>query len=201
MAVISIVTAPTVTPATLDEVKAHLRIDDAAAEEDTYIVGLIHAATTAIESHTGRALIDRTVDVLMDAYELTSSITLPLAPVSAIVSVTAETDAGDVTAPPTDYRLRSFRGATARRPILELLPGKSWPSPRGGVRYPVAVQVTAGYGPASTDVPDGLRQALYVMVGGWYESRQDWTQGGPPGQYGPNGLSLALLEPYRLLVL
>ena len=36
----------------------------------------------------------------------------------------------------------------------------------------VAVQYTVGYGAASTAVPDGIKQAVLLTIGNWYENRQ-----------------------------
>ena len=36
----------------------------------------------------------------------------------------------------------------------------------------VEVKYTVGYGNASTDVPDGIKQAVLLTLGNWYENRQ-----------------------------
>ena len=36
----------------------------------------------------------------------------------------------------------------------------------------VEVKYTVGYGTASTDVPEGIRTAIILTVGNWYENRQ-----------------------------
>ena len=36
----------------------------------------------------------------------------------------------------------------------------------------VHVKYTVGYGTASTDVPDGIKQAVLLTLGNWYENRQ-----------------------------
>ena len=41
----------------------------------------------------------------------------------------------------------------------------------------VAVQYTVGYGTASTDVPEGIRQAVLITIGNFYENRQSVITG------------------------
>ena len=41
----------------------------------------------------------------------------------------------------------------------------------------VQVKYTVGYGTASTDVPEGIRTAIILTVGNWYENRQSVITG------------------------
>jgi uncharacterized phiE125 gp8 family phage protein len=39
----------------------------------------------------------------------------------------------------------------------------------------VEIQYVAGYGSAATSVPEGIRQAILLAVGHWYENREQST--------------------------
>ena len=62
-------------------------------------------------------------------------------------------------------------------PKVYLRYGESWPSttlrPRGGI----CVTYTAGYGDAGSDVPAKFRQGLKLMIGHWYEHREEVIAG------------------------
>jgi uncharacterized phiE125 gp8 family phage protein len=77
--------APTVDPVTLAEVKAALRVDG--TDEDTHIAGLIKAATARVEQGAGIALLPQTWRASLDRFPV-GSIRIPLAPVSAVSSIT-----------------------------------------------------------------------------------------------------------------
>jgi uncharacterized phiE125 gp8 family phage protein len=55
----------------------------------------------------------------------------------------------------------------------------------------------AGYGDDAEDVPQAIRQAMMLMIGHWYENRED-TLGVGNIQRIPQG-SEYLLWPYRVL--
>ena len=63
----------------------------------------------------------------------------------------------------------------------------------------IEIDVTAGYGPSSIEVPAPLRQAVMMLVAHWYEHRgavgHDMA-----GAVPPHGFD-ALIAPYRILSL
>ena len=206
MHAISVVTAPAGAAVTLADVKDHLRID--ADDDDAYITRLIAGAAARVEAYTGRRLIEQTLDVYMSDLPIVRTRFLPVAPVSSVTSIEVETTDRYVTVPPADYDLVTFGGPDAPQPLIRRATGASWPAWDTSLEYPVRIRVVAGYGAAPADVPEGLRQAISIIVGGWYEARQDWVAGGPPGQYGPLGiggvlsgavLSDTIMDQYRLL--
>ena len=194
---ISVATAPSVAAANLVEVKGHLRVDH--DDEDQYIANLIKAAANRVEQYTGRRLITQTLDIRMSAYMLTRVIKMPVAPVSAITEIVVETTAGEETVDSGDYELVTMPGESARPAILQLLSDKQWPAASPYLLYPARIRVTAGYGDTSLDVPESLRQAIYTIVGGWFEARQDWLQGGVPGTPSENAMiSDSIMDPFKL---
>ena len=58
----------------------------------------------------------------------------------------------------------------------------------------IEVDVTAGYGDNSVDVPSVLRQAILMLAAHWYDHRATGFDFMTAGE--PDGL-FALIEPYR----
>ena len=197
MSLISVVTAPAAPAATLSAVKGHLRVD--ATDDDDYITSLISAAEGRVQEYTGRRLITQTLELHMGAEALARAIPMPVAPVTAVASVEVETAGGTETVDAGDYELVAIMGEAAGPGFIRLMPDKHWPGATISVPHPVRIRVTAGYGGVASLVPAGLRQAMYTMVAGWYEGRQDIVQGAPPGTYAMPMVSESIMEPYRLL--
>ncbi|MGH9649596.1 MAG: head-tail connector protein, partial [Terriglobales bacterium] len=58
--------------------------------------------------------------------------------------------------------------------------GKSWPGTRNWIdatgNYPVEVRFIGGYGADPKDVPENFRQAILLLVGHWYENREEVSE-------------------------
>lgn len=176
------------------DVTQHLRVDPADATEAAYIGALIGAARRYAENVTGRFFIDQTWDLLIPPacgglsmewrnFLLTpDEIRIPRAPVKSsggIVSVKYLDTAGvqrTMTAG-TDY-VAAIRGDMA---AVAPAYGKSWPSMRWWIdengNYPVEVRFMAGYGAEGTAVPEHFRQAMLLLVGHWFENREEVAEG------------------------
>ncbi|MFD1304212.1 head-tail connector protein, partial [Methylobacterium marchantiae] len=63
---LKLITAPTAEPITLDEAKAHLRVEG--TDDDAYITSLIAAARQSVESLTGRALMSQAWELALDEF-------------------------------------------------------------------------------------------------------------------------------------
>ena len=197
MSLISVATPPTNGAVTLSDVKAHLRID--ADDDNAYITRLIAAAESRVEAYTGRRLIDQTLDMYLPHWPYYwRLIEMPVAPVSSVVEIEVQTSAGAVAVDPAVYSLISFGGEFSRPALVRLNSGQVWPAYDATNPLPIRIQVVAGYGAVATDVPEGLRQAINTIVGGWFEARQDIIQGGPPGTYMNTMVSESIMDPYRL---
>lgn len=181
-----LIEGPTSAPVSLDEAKAHCRVDH--AEDDALISGLIAAATAHLDGYTGilgRALVSQTWR--QDFGRFCASMRLPLAPVASEPTISYwDTDLVQQDVDPSLYSLLS----DARGPFISLQPGQSWPA---SARRPDAVSVTyvAGYG---DDVPRPIRQAILLMVGHWYENREAVAAG---DQRELPLAASALIAPYR----
>ena len=74
------VTAPVVWPVTLTDVKSHCRVD--IQDDDTYLMGLIAAASTWAEEQTDQTLVTTTLEAAYDDFPLWEII-LPRPPAQA----------------------------------------------------------------------------------------------------------------------
>jgi len=201
---LSLITAPVNEPLMLEEVKEHLRVT--VDDDDSYIHALIHAAIDHLDGRDGRlgrALITQTWQLELDEFPWSwPRIILPLPPLQSIVSVTY-VDAGGVWAgsPPSlpystmaagDYIIDT----TSRFGQIVLRSDKSWPGTRaeyGAVR----VKFVAGYGDDGEDIPMPIRQAMYLLIGHWYEHREEVVVGQPVAPL-PMAVD-ALLGPYEVV--
>ena len=180
---------PAIEPISLTDAKIHLRVDNDA--EDTLIQSLITAARVHIEVSLSIAMIRQNWLWLLDAWPARRALPLPLRPVSAITSVRVIDAGGTAQTLPADAYLLDGRGNPAR---LVASKTGAWPKP-GQVAYGIEISLEAGYGAATGDVPQPLRQALLLLVAHWFEQRE-------PVEAGQEAVSLpdtvaALLAPYR----
>ena len=184
-------TAPTSTVISLSEAKAFLRIDSDYDDDNTYITSLINVATQVVEEFTRRRLMTQTYNLFYD--EFPPYIDLQVGDVASVTHIkyydadntlqTLATDQYDV-----DTKVR---------------PGRIYQSETGDFpntyERPNAVEVEFIVGGAASDVPAPIVQAIYIIVGRYYENRQDVVMGTQV-----NELPLMvdhLLTPYRLLEL
>lgn len=194
------VIAPAVLPVSLDEAKAHLRIDY--DDDDALIEGLIGAAVDHLDGWTGvlgRCLVEQTWQ--QDFEAACQILPLPLAPVISIVAVTYTNANGDTAAVDrADYALKTDAG------------GRSAVMVRAGAvpHGPISVTYVAGYAtspevpadgeaaavPAKTMVPAALKTAILIMVGHWHANREAVSVGESVNKM-PFAVD-ALLQPYRV---
>jgi uncharacterized phiE125 gp8 family phage protein len=179
-------------PLTTALAKSHLRVSS--SDEDTLIDAYVKAARQKVETDTGRALINQTWTLSMDATPSgCAPIRLPIGPVSSVTSIKSyATDDTETTLSTDVYRL-DVAGPHAR---VVLKDGQSWPT---GLRPQNALLVTfvAGYGASASNVTDvELIQAVRLLVGHWYATREPIAIGMSAA---PIDLTYqALIAPFRL---
>jgi uncharacterized phiE125 gp8 family phage protein len=183
------ITAATTQCVTLDEVKAHLRLDE--GYQDGLLQAMIYAATEAVEHATGRVLMTEIWEHSLDAFP--TAIQLTRAPIQAITSISYVDLAGATqTVSPAAYALSQDDFGTARiHPVFDT----NWPEARGDVDG-VKVTYSAGYADAA-GVPQSIKQWMLLQVASMFENREAETMA---ARVTPNKLGFvdALLNRYRV---
>jgi len=196
---------PTVEPVSLDEAKKHLRVTN--SDDDSYIDSLIKTAREEAETFTNRAFITQTWDLVLQGFlnSLCSDstapkfagafISFPKAPLQSVKSISYVDPNGDL-----QVWLKSNYTVDEKS-----IPGRVFPAYNGS--YPstlghvndVTIKFIAGYGNASSDVPNPIKQAILLMTGHFYDRREDTIVGAPISEI-PHGAK-SLLWPYRLEII
>jgi uncharacterized phiE125 gp8 family phage protein len=161
---LTLYTAPTTEPLTLDEVKSYLRIDT--SDDDVYLWSLLTTARKFCESFQNRVYITQTWEVSFDNWPC-SVIELPKGNLQSITHI-KYTDSDNVitTIDSGDYVV-STRGMLGK---VAPAYGKSWPSFTPCPLDPIVIRYVCGYGTAD-DVPEQVKQAMYLLISHWYEQR------------------------------
>jgi uncharacterized phiE125 gp8 family phage protein len=180
-----LITAPATKPITSTEVKAQL--DITYTDKDTYIDGLIAAATAHVDGWTGilgRCLITQTWRQDFDRFN--RCLRLPLFPVASITSAKYEDEAGaEQTVDSANYVLRcddlghyvEFKDTYSFAGLYDVRP---------------AVHVTYVAGEASAD--PAIKHALLILVRHWFDNPSAVAFG--PAMKMPLAVD-ALLSPFR----
>lgn len=181
------VAPPAGEPVTLDEAKAHLRLDG--DDEAAAIAGLIAAARGLVEMETRRALIDQGWRLCLDRRPADGIVHLPRAPLVAVQGVVSYDAAGT----PQTLSPASYQVDAASEPARIWLPDIALGRRFNGIE----IDFRAGYGTDPADVPAPLRQAILMLVAHWFESREAAVAG---VAVGPVALGVErLLAPFRLV--
>jgi uncharacterized phiE125 gp8 family phage protein len=150
--------------------KDHLRLGTGFSDDgmqDALIEGYLRAAMAGVEGRIGKMLLARRFLWVLEEWRDLAGQALPVAPVSAVVSVSLVNVAGVATVvDPARYRLVP----DTHRPRLAA----------AGVLLPVVpvdgraeVIFDAGFGPAWTAVPPDLAQAVLMLAAEFYERRHE----------------------------
>jgi len=166
---LTLVTGPAIEPVTLEEAKAHCRVDT--SDDDGLLADLVIAATRHVERFTHRRLISQVFDDKRDAAP-SSVWESPIAPVLSIGSVTYVDTAGATqTWSSALYRTDIPAGPTAGPARLTPIYGGSWPQTQDVINA-FTVRFTAGYGTTAVSVPYDIKAAIKLLVGHLYENRE-----------------------------
>lgn len=185
---IAITTPPLLEPVTLQEAKDHLRVTEAA--EDSLIGDLVVAARQFVENYTTRPLVTQTRtwfgNALVGGIELSPN----LQSISSIKYL--DSDGAQQTLAASDYRVDTKGLIGSVCPAY----GKTWPTVRD-VSNSVEIEFICGYGDPA-DVPNPIKQAMLLLVGDFYEMREETVIGAP---ITPTGAVKMLLNNYRIITL
>jgi uncharacterized phiE125 gp8 family phage protein len=154
---------PSGTVVSLDEAKAHLRVDS--ADEDALIAALVAVAQAQVEQVTGLRLLPQTV--IRRAWSLDDDLfRLPEAPVSAVDSITyLDFDKTRQTLDPSLY-VTSLSGLN---PYVARAYLAVWPI---HICELGSVEVTLTCGFADGECPTPIVQAILLIVGDLYANRE-----------------------------
>lgn len=183
-----LVAGPAVEPISLEEMKAHLRIDDDA--EDALITGLVQAARVMVEGISRRILIEQRWRVMLDAWPPGGEIRLPLSPLIAVDDIQVFDKAGTA----TDIAADLIDSDAARDPPRVIV--RTPPQP-GKPRNGISIALRAGYGATPESVPSTLRLAVKLIAARWYAHRGDEDSGQAPSPETVSAEALALIAPFR----
>lgn len=165
---------PTTYPLTLSEAKDHLKVDH--TDEDAYIQALIKAITARVEGYLGRPLINTQFQWRLDRFP--ADYNLLYFPQPPLVSVDSVNYLASSDGSSTDWGSTYYNVDTVSQPgRLEPAYQESWPSNVRVQNNTVTIKFTAGYGTASTDVPEDIRLGMKLLLGHVYENRQDVVVG------------------------
>lgn len=167
--------APTVEPVSLVEAKKHLRVE--ITDDDDLINALIKAAREHCEMFTKRAFITQTIVMKMDCFPSGRQFLLPRPKAISITSIQyIDEDGATQTFSSGSYTLDS----SSEPARVALLPDEEWPDTQDDRINAVTVTFTAGYGATAASVPSRAKQAILLLIGHWYENREQVVMGAIP---------------------
>ena len=163
---------PALEPVSLEEMKAHLRVD--VADDDSLIQAKIAAARQYAEQYTRRAFITQTWEMVLD--RAPAEFEVPLPPLRGVTKIETIDAAGTISeVPSSDYWVELGGGSPGR---IRLADGCTWPIHRGFASFIVTFE--AGYGAAAAAVPEKIREAIRKRAALFYEGREDTRILGAP---------------------
>ncbi len=176
----------------LEAFKAHLRLGTGFGEDDlqdSVLTGFLRAALAAIESRTGKVLLQRDFLWVITGWRHPDRASVPIAPVVTFTSATLIDADGDTTvlAPDTIWV-----EPDSQQPRLHPR-GASLPVLQKGAR--LEITLAAGFAASWEDLPHDLAQAVLMLAAHYYEYRDDTALHGGCMPFGV----VSLIERYRLL--
>ena len=176
------VTPPTQEPISLATAKAHLRVD--VPDDDVLISSYITSARDALEDNYEIALLTQTQDLFLDSFpglaifpwqttwqlHQTAPIEIPMPPLQSVTSITYTDFSGAATVwPSTNYVVDA---ATFTLPRIVPAFTQTWPTPTLQPVNGVAIRCVLGFGATGTALPGKVIQAMLLMIGHFYENRE-----------------------------
>jgi uncharacterized phiE125 gp8 family phage protein len=155
---------PEAPPITLDMATSQLR--GIAADEGPYVDGLISSARARIESYTGLRLVSQTLELRAGSFADLAH--FEVGPVRSIESIRYLDQAGaEQLLDPETYELFGAGLTRGVRPAF----GQRWPAIRP-VDDAIVVTAIVGYD-LDGSLPADVSHALLLLVGDWYQNRED----------------------------
>ena len=183
---------PAELPVSLDEAKQYCRIEH--DDENSLIESLIAAAVDYLDGPSGilgRAIIAQQWLLELDAWP--NRLALPIEPVSSVTVRYIDELGAETDVPESQLVLTDVPSA---RTVLEWIDGFQAPL-LSDKRYPVKITITSGFA-AAANVPEGIKAAIKMMVGHWYDNRETVVLGMSVAEL-PMAVN-ALLARYRVML-
>lgn len=156
-----LVTAPSDYPVTLDELRAHLRLD--ASDDDAALAGYLAASVAFIEQWAGVSMLQRTYKSYLD--EWPSAVSLPMGPLVSVTHIKTYDDADTATTwSASEYYVDTVKGRIFPRADY------AFPLP-DRVANGIEIQWVAGHATPG-ETPENLRQAILLTAGHYYRNRE-----------------------------
>lgn len=187
-------TPPAAQPVSLEDAKAHLRVDF--ADDDALITGLIDAAVGFLDGWSGelgRCLIDQEWRQDSACWPCNRELRLPFPDVSDVVLTYQDADDVEQTVPAAQYEILE----DARSSYLKFRQTFVAPSLYGDREAPISATFIAGYGATAAAVPGAIKSAILLIVGHLYENREDVVVGAPAASLPKS--SEYLVAPFRVI--
>lgn len=188
-----VASGPAVEPLSLTEAKLHLRVTNTV--ENDLVTNAILAARRYLEGFTG-PIITQTIHEYFDAFPGGDRMCLSYPNVQSITSITYTDTADQVsTFAASNYQLSAY--GKGRPSEIWLKYGKDWPIETLQTVDGVKVIYVAGFGAAASDVPEEIRQAAKLLLGHFYQNREEELRG---NNTVPSKLQLgvfSLIDQYR----
>jgi uncharacterized phiE125 gp8 family phage protein len=160
------VTAPAVSPISLAEAKAQMRVEG--SDDDAIIQRLIDAAVAFVDVQgvLGRAMITQTWGQWLSPNP--STVSLMLGPVQSVSAIKYyDIDGVLQTATLADFNVFG----TPNRITITPKTGKAWPITQTRDDA-IKIEYVIGYGDSAASVPQTVRHGLMMLVAHWYENRE-----------------------------
>lgn len=207
---IVVLSAPLAEPVTLAEARSWLNMtDDNDTDQDAEILLLVAAMRKYAENYTGRAFVDRELELVLDCWPACRVIELPIAPLLAVNYIRYKDTDGvlqslyDVEGSPTIGAAGVVEISTKSAPgRLQPAYGTQWPIIRAGDFDPIQIGFAAGYAtggsPADLSViPPELKLWTKQRLATLYENRETIIIGTIVTPL-PRALADAILDPLVL---
>jgi uncharacterized phiE125 gp8 family phage protein len=167
----SVISVPDREPVTLDEQKAHSRVDYDG--DDALISALLLASRQRCEGMLGRKLITQTVRWQPRAVR--GVLALPYPNVQSVSLSYYDTAGALTTISPATYRVLNYADS-GNDCFVELLDYQSWPTVDDRLQ-PWRIDFVCGYGDTGDSVPEEIRLGIKILAAQWYENREAGVTG------------------------
>lgn len=170
---LQLITPPALEPVTLQAAKTHCRV--VISDDDALLTTLIAAARRKFEEATYRQLLTAKWKLSIDRFPPGRGlILLPRPPLQSVTEIRYTAISGVSTVlDPARYQVSGSREPARIIPA----PGQIWPIVAWQTADAVQITYTAGYGAIASDVPELIVAGIKLLIGAWYEHREQILAG------------------------